>query len=145
MFSSFILILVLPLVSAGAAITTEGSGSAAAIQRQVDIFRGILGDPVNGNSPGPLSGGRREINWDGGGATTAAPVGNPFVGFQNTRGALFTTGGTGFLQTPLDAPELLAINPTYGVDFEFFSPVRIFTRWAATSLTLRLHFRALRA
>ena len=31
------------------------------------------------------------------------------------------------MQTPLDAPELLAINPTYGVDFEFFSPVRIFT------------------
>lgn len=123
-----ILILVLPLVAAAAPVTTEGSGStAAAIQGQVDIFRGILGDPLNGNSPGPLSGGRREINWDGGGATTAAPVGSPFAGFQNTRGALFTTGGTGFLQTPLDAPELLAINPTYGVDFEFFSPVRIFT------------------
>jgi hypothetical protein len=123
-----ILILVLPLVSAGAAITTEGSGSdAAAIQGQVDIFRGILGAPVNGNSPGPLSSGRREINWDGGGATTAASVGTPFAGFQNTRGALFTTPGTGFLQTPLDAPEFLAINATYGVDFEFFSPVRIFT------------------
>ena len=55
-----ILILVLPLVAAAAPVTTEGSGStAAAIQGQVDIFRGILGDPLNGNSPGPLSDGRQ--------------------------------------------------------------------------------------
>ena len=50
-----ILILVLPLVAAAAPVTTEGSGStAAAIQGTVDIFRGILGDPPNGNAPGPL-------------------------------------------------------------------------------------------
>jgi hypothetical protein len=74
-----------------------------------------------------LAGGRREINWDGGNATTASPAANPFAGFQNTRGALFTTAGTAFLQTPLDAPELDAINPTYEEIFSFFSPVRIFT------------------
>jgi hypothetical protein len=109
-------------------VTTEGSGAdPASIQGVVDAFRFILGDPNNGNSPGPLGSGRREINWDGGGATTASPAGTPFAGFQNTRGALFTTPGTGFLQTPLDAPEFLAINPTYGATFEFFSPVRIFT------------------
>jgi hypothetical protein len=96
------------------------------IQSNVDAFRAELGEPNNANAPGPLSSGRREINWDGGGATTAAPAGTPFAGFQNIRGALFTTPGTGFLQTPLDAPELLDINPTYGKIFTFFSPLRIF-------------------
>ena len=33
----------------------------------VDAFRTALGDPNNGNNPGPLASGRREINWDGGG------------------------------------------------------------------------------
>jgi len=121
-------ILALPLISAAAPVTTVGAGiDIASIQADVDLFRSILGDPNNGNTPGPLSGGRREINWDGGGAVTASPVGTPFAGFQNTRGALFSTPGTGFLQTPLDAPEFLSINPTYGATFKFFSPVRIFT------------------
>src|SRR4051794_6072 len=80
-----IVILVLPLVAAAAPVTTEGSGSnAAARQGTVNIFRGILGDPPNGNAPGPLLSGRREINWDGGGATTASLVVTPFAGFQNT-------------------------------------------------------------
>jgi hypothetical protein len=96
------------------------------IQSNVDAFRNKLGEPDNANAPGPLSSGRREINWDGGGATTAAPAGTPFAGFQNIRGALFTTPGTGFLQTPLDAPELLDINRAYGRIFTFFSPQRIF-------------------
>jgi len=122
------LLCAMPLVISAAPITFSSAGvDPAAIQAQVDAFRTALGNPNNGNLAGPLSGGRREINWDGGGATAAAPAGTPFNGFQNTRGALFTTPGTGFLQTPLDAPELAAINPTYGTVFKFFSPVRIFT------------------
>jgi hypothetical protein len=123
-----LVILALPLISAAAPVITAGAGSDIAdIQDEVDLFRSILGEPLNGNAPGPLPSGRREINWDGGGSTTASPAGNPFAGFQNSRGALFTTPGTGFLQTPLDAPELAAINPTYATNFKFFSPVRIFT------------------
>ena len=99
----------------------------ASIQPTVDQFRADLGNPNNGNAAGPLPGGRREINWDGGGAVVTTPGGTPFTVFQNTRGALITTPGTGFLQTPVDTPEFLAINPTYGTTFEFFSPVRIFT------------------
>jgi hypothetical protein len=118
----------LPLTcGASAIISVTFGGDAASIQGPVDLFRSSLGDPNNGNAPGPLSSGRREINWDGGGAVTASPAGTPFNGFQNSRGALFTTSGTGFLQTPLDAPEFLSINPTYGANFEFFSPGRIFT------------------
>ena len=37
------------------------------IQSSVDGFRTALGGPNNGNAPGPLASGRREINWDGGG------------------------------------------------------------------------------
>src|ERR1044071_5581780 len=51
------------------------------IQSAVDAFRRAV-DPdnqVNNNNPGPLTIGRREINWDGGGnvLTTTDPV-TPF-------------------------------------------------------------------
>src|SRR5688500_5129167 len=69
-------------------ITTRSAAGAdpASIQGAVDLFRADLGNPNNGNAPGPLPGGRREINWDGGGAATT-PAGTPFAGFQATRGA----------------------------------------------------------
>src|SRR6185503_2643388 len=68
--------------------------NAASIQSTVDAFRAALGNPNNGNAPGPLVVGRREINWDGGGAATNTtdPV-TPFNTFLNTRGAQFTTPG----------------------------------------------------
>lgn len=118
----------LPAATVAGPIQISGSGAnPSSIQGVVDLFRASVGAPNNGNAAGPLADGRREINWDGGGATTAAPAGTPFAGFQNIRGALFTTPGTGFLQTPLDAPQFLSINPSYGTNFSFFSPVRIFT------------------
>ena len=103
-----------------------GDATPGSIQTAVDSFRSAVGNPNNGNAPG-LSGGRREINWDGGGATTAAVSGATLDAFLNNRGARFTTPGTGFLQAPLNAPELLNINPNYGTTFNAFSPLRIFT------------------
>jgi hypothetical protein len=50
-----------PIVFQAAGPTVE------AIQSTVDAFRAALGDPNNLNNPGPLTSGRREINWDGGG------------------------------------------------------------------------------
>jgi hypothetical protein len=109
------------------------------IQGTVDAFRAALGNPNNGNAPGPLAGGRREINWDGGATNnqTTTVSGNPFAGFQITRGALFTTpDGTGFVQAPPAAdPALfppgglagLFDNPTYGIIFRAFSPLRLFS------------------
>ena len=125
----FVVGLVLPSPASAAFITFEvgGDNTAASIQASVDQFRANLGNPNNGNAPGPLAGGRREINWDGGGSVVASPAGNPFAGFQNNRGALFTTPGTGFLQTPLNDVALTSLNPTYATTFGFFSPVRIFT------------------
>jgi hypothetical protein len=104
-----------------------GDSTAASIQATVDQFRSAVGDPNNGNASGPLPGGRREINWDGGGATVTAEAGTPFAGFQNTRGALFATPGTGFAQVPVDQVDDLFVNPAYAGQFSAFSPVRLFT------------------
>jgi hypothetical protein len=102
----------------------------AAITDTVDAFRGALGNPINGNAAGPLPAGRREINWDGGGPPVidgTAPA-TPFTVFQNTRGATFTTPGTGLTQA---APtggllSLDLINPQYAALFAAFSPNRLF-------------------
>jgi len=119
--------LLLPELVHAAPITTSASGSAAAdIQAAVDAFRTALGNPNNANNAGPLVGGRREINWDGGGATTPSPGATPFTVFQNTRGATMTTPGSGFNQA---APADLALqfaNPDYTTTFAAFSPSRLF-------------------
>jgi hypothetical protein len=92
-----------------------------------------LGDS-NGNNPGPLQKGRREINWDGGNPNvldTTAPV-NPFLVFLNTRGSQFKTPGLGLSQAPPSGgPQgglaVLFGNPTYGTTFRAFSRSRLFT------------------
>ncbi len=107
----------------------------ASIQNTVDQYRLAMGATNNGNAPGPLpkDSGHREINWDGGGNndTTTAPV-TPFNTFLNTRGAQFTTPGTGLSQAPPSGgPQgglaTLFNNPTYGTIFSTFSPLRLFT------------------
>src|ERR1044072_398418 len=100
--------------------------TAASIQGSVDQYRATVSVPA----------GRREINWDGGNPANEAtsPVGNPFTGFQVTRGALFTTpDGTGFVQAPAgtDVPPggLAGVvgNPTYKTSFRPFSNLRLFS------------------
>lgn len=104
-----------------------GSSATSSIQSTVDSFRAALGGVNNGNNPGLLTSGRREINWDGGGATTATISGPVLTAFTNTRGSTFTTEGSAFLQTPLNDPALTNINPSYSTTFGAFSPQRIFT------------------
>lgn len=104
-----------------------GDATTASIQATVDDFRQALGDPNNGNNPGA----RREINWDGGGVDTTAPGVTPFNVFLNTRGAQFTTPGSGFFQAPEEGGlggGLASVfgNPTYGTTFNSFSPLRLF-------------------
>jgi hypothetical protein len=100
----------------------------SSIEGLVDEFRAALGETNNASNPGPLGSGRREINWDGGGGVaTTASVPTPFTGFQITRGALFTTPGSGFVQA---IPEGLATtfgNSTYETIFQTFSPLRLFS------------------
>jgi hypothetical protein len=112
------------------AIFSDSGPTTADIQGAVDAFRAALGDPNNGNAPGPLPGGRREINWDGGGPPVingTAPA-TPFTVFRDTRGATFTTSGTGLTQAAATGGllSLDLINPQYAALFAPFSPNRLF-------------------
>jgi len=113
-------------ISDPVAVFQAAGPTTLSIQGSVDQFRAAVSVPA----------GRREINWDGGNpaneATTVA--GNPFTGFQITRGALFTTpDGTGFIQAPAGSdvpPGGLAgffNNPTYKTSFRAFSGLRLFS------------------
>jgi hypothetical protein len=107
----------------------------ASIQGTISAFRAVPGlEVINNNLPGPLPGGRREINWDGGNPAvldTSAPV-TPFVAFLNTRGSQYTTPGVGLAQAPVSGGAqgglvTLFNNPTYATIFRAFSPSRLFT------------------
>ena len=101
--------------------------NAAAIQPAVDLFRNDVGTPNNGNAPGSQAGGRREINWDGGGAAaTATQFPIPMTTFAN-RGSVFLTPGTGFENSGLPTPEFGDLNRTYPGSFAAFSSPRLFT------------------
>lgn len=111
------------------AITFSGTGVLPSdIQPVVDAFRTAAGNPNNGNNPGELTSGRREINWDGGGAVNTTNAG-PLTAFQNTRGALMTTPGVGFTQSPTAVGGLDSVfgNPTYATLFQTFSSPRVFS------------------
>lgn len=99
----------------------------ATIQNTIDQYRLALGAVNNGNAPGPLANGRREINWDGGGSAATAIVGTPFTGFLANRGALFTTTGTGFVQAPVTGLADTFHNPSYATTFQPFSLQRLFS------------------
>src|SRR5262245_12408551 len=86
--------------AAAPVVFSVGGSDAASIQPTVDSFRAALGNPSNGNDPGPLYSGRREINWDRGGSNADAPGATPFDVFLNTRGGRFVSPGTGFIQAP---------------------------------------------
>jgi hypothetical protein len=122
------------LLNSANAIFAQGSSfvaysaagaDATVIQPVVNAFRNAVGSPNNGNAPGPILSGRREINWDGGGSATS-PAPTPFTGFQLNRGALFTTPGTGFVQAPPSGLATTFNNVTYGT-FLTFSPLRLFS------------------
>lgn len=126
-------IIALPALAQAAPVTfaAGGDNTPASIQATVDAFRAALGSPNNGNSPGPISAGRREINWDGGGppVVDGTPAVTAFTVFQNTRGATFTTPGSGLTQAAATGGllSLDLINPSYAASFAPFSANRLFT------------------
>lgn len=114
----------------------DSGASASDIVAEVNVFRAALGNPNNGNATGPLLTGRREINWDGGGPPVingTAPV-TPFNVFLDTRGASFTTPGSGLTQAAVTGGllSLDTINPTYATTFTTFSQNRLFTPLGST-------------
>jgi hypothetical protein len=101
--------------------------AACDISGAVQDFRNALGT-LNANTPGSVTGGRREINWDGVPAQFTNT--NDFAGdFFNqpvagrARGVVFTTPGTGFRVSDVDFND---VDSDFGSQFGFFSPVRTF-------------------
>lgn len=113
---------------AGQVVREAVATDAAGIQAAVDLFRADVGNPNNGNAPGTQPGGRREINWDGGGpaAPPTLAIPGPMLTFAN-RGSSFFTPGVGLEISGAAAPaEFGEINPTYPGLFNVFSPPRLF-------------------
>lgn len=122
-------------VYAGALVRTGVSADAAGLTGIVDTFRGDLGQ-LNGNNPGSLGSGRRQIDWDAVPDAFASP--NAFPGdFFNAgfspraRGAVFSTPGSGFEVSAKESSgqgvRFSNINASYATKFSTFSPERLFT------------------
>jgi len=126
------IMLGLPLTASATplAIRSVGGVDAAAIQSVVDQFRADIGGVNNGNTVGSLANGRREINWDGGGAAAnATPFTSPMNTFNSgatTRGLVSTTTGS-FEISGQPTPEFDDINATYSSIFQPFSAPRLFS------------------
>ncbi|GJL74565.1 MAG TPA: PEP-CTERM sorting domain-containing protein [Nitrosomonas sp.] len=119
-----------------APILYSGTGDISGV---VADFQSALGNPNNGNSPGPISTGRRQINWDAGIVPFNMP-GNFFNSPPPTRGAEFVTSGTGFnvSNDGLGDDKFSTINPSYVDQFKTFSAPRLFT--SAGSNVLDVNF-----
>ena len=101
--------------------------SIASVQASLDQYRLELGGDNNGIAKGPLTSGRREINWDGGGSTATSLSGTPLTQFLDGRGSLFVTPGSGFVQAPPSGLAATFANPTYEKVFQPFSQGRLFS------------------
>jgi len=98
---------------------------AGDITGTVAQFRSLLGDPLNGVTPGAQASGRREINWDAVPAAFTDTDGFPgdFFNTRSPRGAVFTTQGSGFR---VSGNNLADVDPSYAGQFNFFSPQKTF-------------------
>ena len=87
----------------------------------VDNFRNQLGATNNG-AGASVVGGRREINWDGvpAGVTNTNTFPGDFFSVNSTRGAIFTTPGSGFRVADNN---FSTVDVSYGAIFNVFSPV----------------------
>jgi PEP-CTERM motif len=119
------LLMVPPLALATPIIFSDFGSNAASILDTVNAFRGAIGGANNGVAPGSFDTGRREIGWDGGGATALVLADMPKDLFQN-RGAQFAPGTTTFSISGAPNPRFGNINPTYPSTFSTFSDPRLF-------------------
>ena len=117
------------------------------IQGTVAAFRVALGDPNNANNPGPLTSGRREINWDGGGECLtllqrrllpSMCFGQPGRPVHHIGDRPFT--GSSHRVDLRAASSRLFNNPTYETIFSAFSPLRLFTP-VGSNITEALFFQ----
>jgi hypothetical protein len=108
-----------------------GSGDITGVVAQ---FRTLLGDPLNGATPGAQPAGRREINWDGVPANLTDNDAFPgdFFNTRSPRGAVFTTQGPAFR---ISDRNLAEVDPSYAGQFSFFSPLKTFAITGSTVMT----------
>src|SRR5262249_45201719 len=121
----------------------QGCTGAGDITPSVNAFRDALGN-LNANLPGSRADGRREINWDAVPAAFTNTNDFPTDFFNQpvagrARGAVFTTPGTGFRVSDDNFADL---NPDFGTQFVFFSPVRTFAAVGSNRMTVAVFVRA---
>ena len=105
---------------------------SASIQATSTRIARRLARSTTATRPGRFRADVAEINWDGGGSTATSIAATPFAGFLNTRGALFVTPGSGFVQAPSSGLADTFSNPDYATIFQPFSPVRLFSPIGST-------------
>ena len=108
----------------------KATGDSTGISAKLDEFRNTLGATLN-NAPG-VTGGRREVNWDGVPANLTNVNGFPadFFGSADPalangrkRGLLMTNTGTSFR---VDSTDFSQIDASYADQFSRFSPKKVF-------------------
>jgi hypothetical protein len=112
--------------------------AAGDIRAAVTVFREALG-ALNANTPGSQLAGRREINWDGVPAVATNINDFPADFFNQpvagrARGAVFSTPGTGLRVSDNNFADL---NPDFGNQFVFFSPIRTFAAVGSSEMTVQ--------
>ena len=112
----------------------SGSGSSpTAVTPVRDQFRIDLGGGTVSSPNGSFGGLRREINWDGVPAASAAPNNFPanFFNVNSPRGVVVSTAGSGFQVSGAareNAPGNFGnLNASYGSGFQSFTAQRLFT------------------
>lgn len=110
----------------------SGSGD---VTGAVGQFRSLLGEPLNGVTPGAQPAGRREINWDGvaAGVTDTDTFPGDFFNTRSPRGAVFSTAGPGFR---VSGTNLADVDPSYAGQFNFFSPQKTFAVTGSNVMTV---------
>jgi hypothetical protein len=106
------------------------AGDSAAIVAKLNDFRNLAGNPLNG-APG-VTGGRREVNWDGVPPNFTNSNNFPFDFFGGSdsalsngrkRGLILKNTGTSFR---VDSTDFSEIDPSYAGQFKPFSRKRLF-------------------
>lgn len=114
------------------------AGDSASIVNKLNDFRNTLGATLNA-APG-VTGGRREVNWDGVPANLTNSNNFPFDFFGSAdpalangrkRGLILTNTGTSFR---VDSTDYADIDASYASQFEVFSKKRLFT-YLGTTIT----------
>jgi hypothetical protein len=115
----------------------KSAGDSTGISAKLVEFRNTLGATLN-NAPG-VTGGRREVNWDGVPANLTNANNFPFDFFGSAnaadangrkRGLIMTNTGTSFR---VDSTDFSEVEPSYADQFNRFSPKRLFVYMGNTT------------